>query len=206
MVSPNAGCGSRRLYATVPARETDRRFRADRGPRSCVSAAPLRASRRGPGSRAARLWRRRRRPMPTRPPTSVPSDLLRRSPPHARSSRSSHSRILATGGDAGTGPGPYGKSPGALYAESARGVALSFLLIARCARTPHPGSSIRSGGAPASHLRQLSTAPSFERRPSAVTTHGRFVQGGLCRTCWSCPHASSATQSFALSRWKPTIG
>ena len=66
----------------VPPRGTDRRFRADRGPRWCVSADRLRASRRGPGSRAARRWRRRRPPAPTRPPTSAPSDLLRRSPPH----------------------------------------------------------------------------------------------------------------------------
>ena len=64
----------------------------------------------------------------------------------------------------------------------------------------------RSGGKPISHLRQSRLAPSFEVRPCAVTTQGRFVHGGLCRTCWSCPHASSATQSFSLSRWKPTMG
>ena len=69
----------------APPRGTDRRFRADRGPRWCVSADRLRASRRGPGWRAARRWQRRRPPTPTRPPTSAPSDLLRRSPPHARS-------------------------------------------------------------------------------------------------------------------------
>ena len=68
------------------ARGTDRRFHADRGPRWCVSADRLRASRRGPGWRAARQWRRRPPPTPTRPPTSALSDLLRRSPPHARSS------------------------------------------------------------------------------------------------------------------------
>ncbi len=67
------------------ARGTDRRFRADREPRWCVSADRPRASRRGPGWRAARQWRRRRPPTPTRPPTSALSDLLRRSPPHARS-------------------------------------------------------------------------------------------------------------------------
>jgi hypothetical protein len=41
---------------------------------------------RGPGSYAARRWLRQRAPAPARPPTSGPSDLLRRSPPHARSS------------------------------------------------------------------------------------------------------------------------
>lgn len=78
------------------------------------------------------------------------------------------------------------------------------------ARQP-PGNNsedinVRSGGKPISHLRQSRLAPSFEVRPCAVTTQGRFVHGGLCRTCWSCPHASSATQSFSLSRWKPTMG
>ena len=68
----------------APPRGTDRRFRADRGPRWCVSADRLRASRRGPGWRAARQWQRRPPPTPTRPPTSAPSDRLRRSPPHAR--------------------------------------------------------------------------------------------------------------------------
>ena len=74
------------LRPPVPPRGTDRRFRADRGPRWCVSADRPRASRRGPGWRAARQWRRRRPPTPTRPPTSALSDLLRRSPPHALSS------------------------------------------------------------------------------------------------------------------------
>ena len=78
------------------------------------------------------------------------------------------------------------------------------------ARQP-PGNNsedinVRSGGKPISHLRQSRLAPSFEVRPCAVTTQGRFVHGGLCRTCWWCPHASSATQSFSLSRWKPTMG
>ena len=72
-------------------RGTDRRFHADRGPRWCASADRLRASRRGPGWRAARRWQRRRPPTPTRPPASAPSDLLRRSPPHARSSPPRHS-------------------------------------------------------------------------------------------------------------------
>ena len=77
----------------VPPTGTDRRFHADREPRSCVSADRLRASRRGPGWRAARQSRRRRPPTPTRPPTSALSDLLRRSPPHARSSP--HRFVLA---------------------------------------------------------------------------------------------------------------
>ena len=68
----------------VPPRGTDRRFRAGRGPRWCVSAGRLRASRRGPGWRAARRWRRRPPPTPARPPASALSGLLRRSPPHAR--------------------------------------------------------------------------------------------------------------------------
>ena len=33
-----------------------------------------------------------------------------------------------------------------------------------------------------------------------VLVYGRFVHGGLCRTCWLWPHASSATQSPASSR------
>ena len=59
----------------APPRGTDRRFRADRAPRWCVSADRLRASRRGPGWRAARQWRRRHPPTPARPPTSALSDL-----------------------------------------------------------------------------------------------------------------------------------
>ncbi len=80
--------GSRRTprpAPPAPPRGTDRRFHADREPRWCVSADRPRASRGGPGWRAARQWRRRRPPTPTRPPTSAPSDRLRRSPPHARS-------------------------------------------------------------------------------------------------------------------------
>ena len=68
----------------APPRGTDQRFRADREPRSCVSADRLRASRGGPGWRAARQWQRRRPPTPTRPPTSAPSDRLRLPPPHVR--------------------------------------------------------------------------------------------------------------------------
>jgi hypothetical protein len=49
------------------------------------------------GWRAARQSRRRPPPAPTRPPTSALSDLLRRSPPHARSSP--HSRRRHAGRD-----------------------------------------------------------------------------------------------------------
>ena len=70
----------------APPRETDRRCRADRGSRSCASADRRRASRRGPGWRAARQWRRRRPPAPARLPTSAPSDRLRRRPRRAQSS------------------------------------------------------------------------------------------------------------------------
>ena len=81
------GAGEPRdLSLPAPPQGTDRRFRADREPRWCVSADRLRASRGGPGWRAARRWRRRRPPTPARPPTSALSDLLRRSPPHVRSS------------------------------------------------------------------------------------------------------------------------
>ncbi len=44
-----------------------------------------------PGWRAARQWRRRLPPTPTRPPTSAPSGLLRQPPPHGRpSARPAH--------------------------------------------------------------------------------------------------------------------
>ena len=66
-------------WASFPARGTDRRFHADRGTRWCARADRLRASRRGPGWRAARRWQRRPPPTPTRPPTSALSDLLRQS-------------------------------------------------------------------------------------------------------------------------------
>ena len=92
----------------VPPRGTDRRFRADRGSRWCVSADHLRASRGGPGWRAARQSQRRRPPTPTRPPASAPSDRLRRSPPHARSYafRSSHfRRFWLAAGDYAARPG-----------------------------------------------------------------------------------------------------
>ncbi len=69
----------------VPPPGTDRRFRADRGSRWSVRAVRLRASREGPGRRAARRSRRPPPPAPTRPPASARSDLLRRSPPHAPS-------------------------------------------------------------------------------------------------------------------------
>ena len=67
------------------------------------------------------------------------------------------------------------------------------------------GRSSQSLGAPWSHFLQDSTAPSLDDRPSGVTTQGRLVQGGLWRTCWLCPHSSSATQSFCSSTWNPTI-
>ena len=52
---------------------------------ACVQTARARAGE-APGWRAARRWRRRPPPTPTRPPASAPSDRLRRSPPHVRSS------------------------------------------------------------------------------------------------------------------------
>ena len=59
-------------------------------------------ARRGPGSGAARRWRRRRPPTPARPPASAPSDRLRRSPPHARSSPRFPGQALAFGSPAAT--------------------------------------------------------------------------------------------------------
>ena len=38
------------------------------------------------------------------------------------------------------------------------------------------------------------STPMNRARPSGVSTHGLFCQGGSCRMCWPCPHASSATQ------------
>ena len=79
--------GERRAPAPpVPARETDRRCRADRALRSCAHADRPRASRRVPGWCAARRWRHRRPPAPARRPASVRSDPRRRSPPHVWSS------------------------------------------------------------------------------------------------------------------------
>ncbi len=49
-----------------------------------MSADRLRASRGGPGWRAARQWQRRPPPTPTRPPTSGPSGRLRLPRPHVR--------------------------------------------------------------------------------------------------------------------------
>src|SRR5947199_7990649 len=58
-----------------------------------------------------------------------------------------------------------------------------------------------SGSRPSSsHRLQSSSTPRNLSRPSAVTTQGRTVQGGLCRTCWPCPHSRSATQS-SRSSW-----
>lgn len=47
---------------------------------------------------------------------------------------------------------------------------------------------------------QSSSIPSFSLRPCSVITHGRFCHGGVCRTCWPCPQASSATQCCSSSR------
>ena len=84
-VQPDAG-EPRDLHRLSLARGTDRRFHADREPRWCASAVRLRASRRDPDWLAARQSRRQLSPTSTRPPTSARSDLLRQSPPHARSS------------------------------------------------------------------------------------------------------------------------
>ena len=65
-------CRSARPAPPVPARGSGRRSRADRAPRWCVRAGHPRASRRAPGSRAARQWRRRHPPTRARPPASVP--------------------------------------------------------------------------------------------------------------------------------------
>lgn len=45
-----------------------------------------------------------------------------------------------------------------------------------------------------SHFLHSNITPNFSLRPSSVITQGRFCQGGLCRTCWVCPQARSATQ------------
>ena len=76
----------------VPRTGTDRRFRAGREPRWCVSAGRLRASRGGPGWRAARQWQRRPPPTPTRPPTSAPSGRLPLPPPRVRPYATPHPR------------------------------------------------------------------------------------------------------------------
>ena len=82
-----------------PPRGTDRRPHADRAPRSCASESRRPVSRRARDRDAARRPRRRPSPTPTQPPASSPSDRLRRSPPHARSSphsrriRREHTRI-----------------------------------------------------------------------------------------------------------------
>jgi hypothetical protein len=43
------------------------------------------------------------------------------------------------------------------------------------------GSSVDQGGT--SHNLHRSVAPIFPALPSGVTTHGRLIHGGLCRTC-----------------------
>ena len=57
-----------------------------------------------------------------------------------------------------------------------------------------------SRGAPSSHFLHSRRKPSIDARPSSVSTHGRLNQGGLWRTCWLWPQASSATQSDNSSR------
>src|SRR5207248_10597245 len=102
-----------------------RRFRADREPRSCVSAGRLRAIRRAPGWRAARRWQRRCRRAPARRPTSALSDLLRRSPPHGWSL--AHLG-RASAGDYAARPGACRKPPGELYIGSGEAGAFSLPL------------------------------------------------------------------------------
>jgi len=48
---------------------------------------------------------------------------------------------------------------------------------------------------PSKHFLQNNTSPRCVALPSSVTTQGRSLQDGLCRTCCTCPHAKSATQS-----------
>lgn len=50
-----------------------------------------------------------------------------------------------------------------------------------------------------SHFLQFNSVPSLVLRPFSETTQGRNCQGGLCRTCWVCPHLRSATQSPSSS-------
>lgn len=48
-------------------------------------------------------------------------------------------------------------------------------------------------------------SPSLPSRRAGTITQGRSCQGGRCRACWECPHASSATQSPASSWWNPVM-
>ena len=49
------------------------------------------------------------------------------------------------------------------------------------------------------HRGQFSRVPIRELRPCSLVTQGRDSSGGLWRTCWVCPHASSATHSWSAS-------
>lgn len=63
-----------------------------------------------------------------------------------------------------------------------------------------------SAGCAGSHLRQSSRWPSTCLRPASLCVQGRLVHGGLWRTCWQCPHASSATQCPFLILMEPDDG
>ena len=80
---PNGHRRSIRLGISVPPQRSARQFRADRKSPACVHADHRRASREVAGSHAARRWRHRPSPAPTRPRASVPSDPLLQSIPHA---------------------------------------------------------------------------------------------------------------------------
>src|SRR2546423_214663 len=126
----------RRPARSAPPRGTDRRFHVGRAPRSCVNATRLRASRRGPGWRAARRWRRRPPPTPARPPTSAPSGRLRLPPPHVPP----YATLIPVGSGFGrrfcstTRVLPQG--PGALYTEIGREFVLFFPLSAADGQVP----------------------------------------------------------------------
>ena len=73
----------------------------------------------------------------------------------------------------------------------------------------HPVGPDRPGRLPRrSHSSQAAHSRGDPRRPcrpSGVRTQARSCHGGRCRTCWRCPHSSSATQSPTSSSSKPTM-
>ncbi len=61
----------------------------------------------------------------------------------------------------------------------------------------------QSRGALSSHFTQFNWKPINRSRPSAVNTHGRFTNGGLCRMCWLWRHSSFAIQTPSSSWSSP---